>query len=140
MLKIGEVARRSGVGIGTVRFYENKGLLPPPARTASGYRIYPLRAVQQVRFIQHAKSLGFSLREIAELIALKAGDAASSAEVRRRAQAKVADIRDRIAALQRIEAVLGSLVEQCDPAAPLAACPILAALDDDELMEKVRSE
>jgi MerR family copper efflux transcriptional regulator len=69
-LTIGVVARRVGVAIDTIRYYEREGLLPEPARRASGYRSYGEGAVTQLRFIRRAKELGFTLEEIRELLAL----------------------------------------------------------------------
>src|SRR5881394_2167200 len=96
MLSIGQVARRAGVGVETVRFYEREGLLEEPARKASGYRQYTGDVVARLRFIKRAKDLGFTLREIAELLALRSDPDNPCAEVRQRAQAKVADIDARI--------------------------------------------
>ena len=70
-LSIGKVARRAGIGVETIRFYEREGLLAPPARKASGYRIYSEQVLSRIQFIRHAKDLGFSLREIKELLQLK---------------------------------------------------------------------
>ena len=69
-MKIGEVARAAGVGIDAVRFYEREGLLPKPARRPSGYREYTPAAVVDLRFIKRAKQLGFSLKEISELLSI----------------------------------------------------------------------
>ena len=79
---IGKVARQAGVGVETVRFYEREGLIPSPLRGTSGYRQYPEITVSRIRFIRRAKSLGFSLREIRELISLRVDPAGSSAEVK----------------------------------------------------------
>src|SRR5688572_6021621 len=92
---IGELARQAGVGIETVRFYERQGLLEEPKRRASGYRQYDVEAVAVLRFIRRAKELGFTLREIKALLALRLDDSASRADVREQAKAKVADIEAR---------------------------------------------
>ena len=70
-ITIGELASRTGVGIETIRFYEKKGLIPDPERSHSGYRQYPEDAVRRIRFVLHAKDLGFSLAEIGELLSLR---------------------------------------------------------------------
>jgi DNA-binding transcriptional MerR regulator len=70
-LSIGKVARRAGIGVETIRFYEREGLLAAPARRDSGYRLYPERVIGRIRFIRRAKELGFSLKEIKELLQLK---------------------------------------------------------------------
>src|SRR5215468_10396737 len=91
-LTIGQVARQVGVGVETVRFYERQGLLEQPARRESGYRQYAEDVVARLRFIRRAKELGFSLKEVAELIALDADPATSCGDVKQRAEAKIADI------------------------------------------------
>src|SRR5215469_14163370 len=103
LLTIGQLARRAGVGIETVRFYERQGLLAEPARRASGYRQYTEDVVTRLRFIRRAKELGFSLREIAELIALRLDPTKTCGDVRRRAKAKVADIEAKIRDLERMK-------------------------------------
>lgn len=70
-LTIGRLAREAGVNSETIRFYERRGLIPKPPRPATGYRRYPPETVRRVRFIRHAKELGFSLKEILELLSLR---------------------------------------------------------------------
>src|SRR5256885_12029790 len=89
ILSIGQVARRAGVGVETVRFYEREGLLEEPPRRASGYRQYPEQVVTRIRFIKRAQRLGFSLREIMELLALRVDGQHSSEEVKLAASAKI---------------------------------------------------
>jgi MerR family mercuric resistance operon transcriptional regulator len=81
-LKTGELAKRAGVNVETLRFYERKGLLPEPQRRASGYRDYPEESVTRIRFIKRAQGLGFSLDEIHELLALRVKPKSPCAEVR----------------------------------------------------------
>jgi len=127
-LTIGEVARQAGVGVETVRFYERQGLLEEPQRRASGYRQYEEEAVAVLRFIRRAKELGFTLREIKGLLALRLDATATRAEVRQQAKAKVADIEARIADLQRMRDALQNLVKKCHGDGATTGCPILAAL------------
>ncbi|HHK60563.1 MAG TPA: MerR family transcriptional regulator [Desulfobacterales bacterium] len=131
-LTIGRLARQSGVGVETIRFYERQGLLPPPARTPANYRIYPEQDVRRLRFIRRAKALGFTLREIRELLDLRHRPDASKKEVRQRAEAKIADLDRRIEELARIRAALQHLVSACDGHGPATDCPILDALEHDE--------
>src|SRR5439155_3345585 len=112
-LSIGEVARRARVGVETVRFYERRGLLEEPARRASGYRQYGEEVVSRLRFIRRAKELGFTLKEIAELIALRLDPSTTSADVRRQARAKLDDLEARIRDLQRIRQILIGLTMSC---------------------------
>ncbi len=131
MMTRGELAQRAGVHAETIRYYEQRGLLPPPQRTAAGYRTYTETDVDRLRFIKRAQELGFSLREIEELLTLEATPGASSGLVRQRALAKIAEIEARIRDLTRIRDTLRRLVAACDGRAPIEHCPILHALHDD---------
>src|SRR5690242_15027629 len=131
-LTIGDVARRAGVGVETVRFYERQGLLEEPQRRASGYRQYDDEAVAVLRFIRRAKELGFTLKEIKGLLALRLDASATRAEVREQAKAKVADIEARIADLQRMRDVLQTLIRKCHGNGAATGCPILEALQGRE--------
>lgn len=131
-LTIGEVARQAGVGIETVRFYERQGLLEEPERRASGYRQFDLEAVAVLKFIRRAKELGFTLKEIKSLLALRLDASATRAEVREKAKAKIADIEAKIADLQRMRDVLEKLVKKCHGAGAATGCPILEALQGRE--------
>ncbi len=128
-LSIGQVAQRAEVGIETVRFYERQGLLLEPARKASGYRQYTKDVVRRLRFIRRAKELGFSLKEIGELLDLRFDPAATCAEVKERTQAKLDDIEAKIRDLQRMKKALAKLTSSCPGRGPLEGCPILEALD-----------
>src|SRR5262245_14308151 len=96
LMTIGQVARQGGVGVETVRFYERRGLLQEPSRKESGYRHYGDETVSRLRFIRRAKELGFSLKEIGELLTLRIDPDTDSGDVKRRAEAKIADIDARI--------------------------------------------
>ena len=111
-LSIGEVAKEAGVGVETVRFYEREGLVPEPGRRPSGYRQYPPDTVRRIRFVQRAKELGFTLREIREL-----------------AVAKLTDVDRKLGELARMRAALASLAASCTGEGPTAECPLLDALD-----------
>ncbi len=128
-MTIGQVARRASVGIETVRFYEREGLLEEPARRESGYRQYQEEAVSRLRFIRRAKELGFSLKEITELLALRVDPATTCSEVRTTAEAKIADVEEKIQALQRIKQALKKLTMACRGGGPISECPILEALE-----------
>ena len=126
---IGKVARFAGVGIETVRFYEREGLIADPPRGPSGYRQYPAETVSRIRFIRRAKELGFSLKEVQELLALRVHPDASSAEMKARAEAKIDDIEAKIRTLQRIRETLVNITAACGGCGPVSECPILDALD-----------
>lgn len=127
-LTIGKVARRAGVGVETVRYYEREGLLPAPPRRGFGFRSYPVETIGRLQFIQRAKRLGFSLKEVRELLELRVGVDVSCADVRQLATAKVADIEDRIRDLHRMGKALRSLAEHCQADGPISDCPILEHL------------
>ena len=131
-LTIGKVASRAGVGIETVRFYEREGLIAEPPRSESGYRHYPEDTVARLRFVKKAKALGFSLKEIRELLSLKAKPSGSCADVRSRATDKIENINQKIAALEAMRRALVGLVEECAGTGPRTECPILNALEAEE--------
>jgi Hg(II)-responsive transcriptional regulator len=131
-LTIGQVARSAGIGVETVRFYERQGLLEEPARRESGYRQYREDVVARLRFIRRAKELGFTLKEIKALLALRLDASATRADVRKQARAKVADIEARIADLQRMRDVLQTLIRKCHGDGSTTGCPILAALQGED--------
>ena len=126
---VGQVARRAGVGIETVRFYERHGLLDEPQRRESGYRQYRDDDVAVLRFIRRAKRLGFTLKEIKALLALRLDGSATRSDVRAQATAKVADIGAKIRDLQRMRDALSVLTATCHGDGPATGCPILEALN-----------
>jgi MerR family copper efflux transcriptional regulator len=128
---IGTIAKRVGVAIDTIRYYEREGLLPPPARRASGYRSYGEGTLTQLRFIRRAKGLGFTLDEIRELLALSHDRQHGVKAVKRRAQQRLLIIDARIADLQRVRAGLATLIEACPGHGAPEQCPILCALTDE---------
>ncbi|WP_266171222.1 MerR family DNA-binding protein [Dyella subtropica] len=131
-LTIGAVAKRVGVAIDTIRYYEREGLLPEPLRRASGYRSYDEGAVRQLRFIRRAKDLGFTLEEIRDLLALSADRHRGVKAVKKRAQERLAAIDERIAELTRVRNGLEQLVEACPGHGSPEQCPILRALVDED--------
>ncbi|MBK6517999.1 MAG: MerR family DNA-binding protein [Polyangiaceae bacterium] len=131
-LTIGGVAKGAEVGVETVRFYEREGLIPEPPRRRSGYRQYPADTVRRVRFIRRAKELGFTLKEISELLSLRVDPRTTCAEVRALARTKIEDVDQRIHELERMKAVLERLARACRGTGPTSECPILDALDAEE--------
>ena len=91
-LTIGQLARKSGVQVETIKFYQRRGLIEQPPRPESGFRKYSAETVRQVRFIRRAKELGFSLQEIGELLGLRVAPGTSCREIKARAEAKLADL------------------------------------------------
>lgn len=129
---IGTVAKRTGVGIDTIRYYEREGLMPAPRRRLSGYRDYDATAVERLRFIRRAKALGFTLEEIRELLALSADRERGVRGVKQRAAARLAEIEQRIWQMQAVRRGLKQLIAACPGHGELTQCPILHALRTDE--------
>ena len=128
-LTIGHLARQAGVNLETVRYYERRGLLPRPPRSAAGYRLFPAEAARRLRFIRRAQELGFSLTEIGDLLSLRVSRGTTSRDIRARAKSKIADIEAKIKSLESMKKTLQKLTTVCDGCAPLAECPILDSLD-----------
>lgn len=131
-MRIGELATRAAVNVQTLRYYERRGLLPEPARRQSGYRQYDNDAVRRVRFIKHAQALGFTLEEIAALMALRVNPGTACPEVESRAEATIGRIDRHIADLRRMRRVLAGLTRACVRQHRTGDCPILQALDDED--------
>lgn len=131
-LTIGQVAKAANVHVETLRYYERRGLVPRPPRAPSTYRRYPEGTVARVRFVKRAQELGFSLREIRDLLSLRAAPKARCADVKRRAEAKIADIEAKLRSLRGMRRALGRLVAECEGKRPVSFCPILASLGPEE--------
>ncbi len=127
-MTIGKTARAAGVGVETIRFYERVGLIRRPPRRTTGYRIYPRETVDRIRFIRRSKALGFSLKEIRDLLDLRLSPRTSCSDIRRRVEAKAADIDERITALRKMRTALTKLAAACRSGGPVGTCPILEAL------------
>lgn len=128
-LKSSALAELGGVNLQTIRFYEREGLLPIPPRLKSGYRVFPETAVHRVRFIKRAQELGFSLKEVRDLLSIQIDPAKDCLDVQRMAKAKVADIESKIGTLQSMRLVLSKLAEACPGCGPSSECPILECMN-----------
>ena len=129
--KIGEVARRADVNKETVRYYEKRDLIPEPDRRRSGYRIFTQRHIDQIKFIKRAQELGFTLREIKELLELRMDEDTSCSSIMKEAQEKYRDVVEKIEDLQRIRDTLIDLIDACAGDGPKGECPILGALEGE---------
>ncbi len=134
-MTIGKLAQRAGVGVETIRFYERKGLIETPLRTASGYRQYSEAVVRRLQFIRRAKELGFTLNEIMELLSLKTSAGVTCASVKQKAEKKIADIDGKLRSLRRMKRALVDLTQTCNGDSSLDECPILNAMDDGASLE-----
>lgn len=130
LLFIGRVARAAGVSVHTIRYYERRGLLRPPQRTQSGYRVYEQAVVDQLRFIQRAHALGFSLAEVKEILRLKYAAQSPCACVRRRLRQRLAEIEQEMKRLRTVRAEVRACLDSSRHLRPLphaasAICPII---------------
>jgi MerR family mercuric resistance operon transcriptional regulator len=126
---IGELARRAGVNVQTVRYYERRGLLDEPERRDSGYRVYHTSVLQRLRFIRRAQELGFTLGEIGELLQLRLEHTTTAGAVKQRAERKIAEIDGKLRDLTRIRNALTHLAGRCHGGrGPTGDCPLLEAL------------
>jgi DNA-binding transcriptional MerR regulator/copper chaperone CopZ len=129
-MTIAHAAQAAGVGVETIRFYERRGLIARPRKPANGgFRQYDAETVARIRFVRQAQELGFSLREIEDLLSLRADPQADCAEVRAQAITKRDEVEQKIVQLQRIRAALETLVASCPGSGALRACTILDAID-----------
>lgn len=131
-IRIGELAARAEVSIDTLRYYERRGLLAEPPRRASGYRAYSPDAVERIRFIQRAQALGFTLQEIADLLALRGDSGHACDAVEARARAALDRIERKIHDLIRMRRALHHYVDACACHDPLDSCPLLRELGGTE--------
>jgi DNA-binding transcriptional MerR regulator len=113
-LRIGEVARRTRLRIDAIRYYQKRGLVPNPARTRGGFRIFGGREIRMLEFIRDAQKLGFTLREIHELLALRAGNDHSCERMRDLLAQKLSEVRRKIRELRELENELSIDLERCE--------------------------
>jgi len=130
-VRTSEVAARAEVNVETLRYYERRGLLAQPARSASGYRAYPPEAVWVVRFVKRAQAMGFTLADIEELLQLAEGGPDACEAVRSMACIRIEDLDRRIADLRSMRDALAQLVETCDLPRGRRDCPLLHALNPE---------
>ncbi len=128
-LTIGRLAQKTGLGRETIRYYERRGLISPPPRSASGYRDYPQEAIGVLGFIKGAQALGFTLREVAELQALIGESKAVCGDMRDRALLKLEDIETKIKRLRSIRQSLKKIIKACPGKGPLSECSIVVGLE-----------
>jgi MerR family mercuric resistance operon transcriptional regulator len=129
---IGQLAKKAQVNVETVRYYERRELIPRPPRRESGYRKYSQDIVARIHFIKRAQELGFTLKEISELLYLRVAHGTTCADVKKRAEIKIADIEQKIRALESIRKALTKLVALCRGKGPTGECPIMEVLETKE--------
>jgi len=127
-LSIGQLAKRANVNLETIRYYERRGMLPQPPRNKSGYRQYSQEDVKRTDFIKRCQALGFSLKEIAELLSLRVDPNSTCADMKRRIEEKISDVERKVADLNRIREALLRLSDRCTGKGPIGKCPVLEEL------------
>ena len=128
-LTISRLASLAGVGVETIRYYQRLGLITEPAKPLSGYRTYSVETLKQLKFIARAKQLGFTLKEIAELMQLDSSDCVTTRQL---AQDKLGLIQKKITDLQAMTQILQELIDTCETTSAQPTCPILQALSRDD--------
>jgi len=132
MLNIGQVAKQTGVTVETIRFYEKQELIAKPQRSDAGYRQYPLDTLKRIRFIQHCKEVGFTLKDIGELLALRQEPGASCTEIKLCTMQKIEEVDQKIHDLNQIREALARMIMKCSGHGALSECPILEELELDD--------
>ena len=127
-LTIGKLAKAAGVGIETIRYYQQRSLLPVP-ESSGAYRHYPVALGERIRFIKRAQELGFSLEQVSELLLLE--DGADRAAIRRIANERLEEIQTKLADLTRMQAALSHLIDTCEHTGKESPCPIISTLTKD---------
>ena len=128
-LTIGQLAKQAHVNVETVRYYERRGLILTPPRRATGYRQYSPGAVARIRFIKRAQEVGFTLKEIQELLSLRVAPGTTCADIRQRTELKISEVGRKIRDLNTMKNALNILKSACKGRGPSSDCPILEALE-----------
>ena len=124
-----QLARESNVNLETIRYYERRGLIPKPPRNASGYRQYSQEDIARTKFIKRAQALGFSLKEISEILSLRMEPGTTCGDIKAKVEAKIEDVEQKIEDLQQMRQALLKLVSKCTGKGPVGLCPILEMLN-----------
>ena len=130
---IGDLGKRTGVKVVTIRYYEKIGMLQDPPRSEGGQRAYEHNHLRRLSFIKRSRELGFSLAEIKALLQLEHTEETSCDDVKALTLEHINDIRNKIADLKRMESLLEDMAAQCDQGA-ISGCPILDALAATEVV------
>jgi len=128
----GKLAKRSGVNIETLRYYEKRNLIDPPRRSEAGYRLYTPADILRIRFIKNAQKLGFTLKEIRELLKLRIKVNTSCDSVLKKAEHKRTEIMVKIKDLKSMKRALDQLIHKCEQSIPTEDCPILESFESNK--------
>jgi len=130
MHPIGEASKQSGVSIETIRYYERSGLLPPPARSASGRRLYDSDGIARLRFVRRCRALGFPLSDVRDMLGLIAGDVSKCDAIQKIASANLKAVQSRITELSQMAQTLSEMIRDCDSGND--GCPMAKRLLETE--------
>ncbi len=125
-MQIGQLSKKTGCNIETIRYYEKRGLLPSPPRTAGGYRLYDPDHLKRLTFVMRSRDLGFSMAEIEKLLSLVDEHQLTCHDMHQQTLAHVGDIQSKIADLKRLERVLTEIASKCSDGT-VPECPIIDA-------------
>lgn len=128
-LTVGQVAKKANVSHDTVRLYERYGLIETPERAPNSYRQYTQEAILRLTFIKRAKAMGFTLKEIAELLEIRRTSKNTCDDVHEQATSKLTDVAQKIKELQRLRTALKKVIDTCEQHKPDSPCPLLAMLE-----------
>ncbi|MGP0565487.1 MULTISPECIES: heavy metal-responsive transcriptional regulator [unclassified Nitrospina] len=135
-----KLAQQCGINIEVLRYYEKKGLIEPPARSPSGYRLYTDDYIHRIQFIRNAKEVGFTLSEISELLRLRTTRTRQCRTVMTQAEKKLTEVDQKIQSLQSIKKALKGLISKCQKTVPSEECPILTSFDSGKRSRRNRME
>ncbi|HHF7380188.1 TPA: heavy metal-responsive transcriptional regulator [Legionella anisa] len=128
LLTIGQVAKQAHVSLDTIRLYERYGLIKEPQRAANGYRQYPEEIIDCLKFIARAKNMGFTLKEIKELLVIHQTSQHRCGDVKQRTLGKLKQVHEKIEELRRLETALQQLLNTCEQQQPNDLCPLFTTL------------
>lgn len=129
LLTIGQVAKRAGVTHDTIRLYERYGLIEKPERAPNGYRQYTEEVINRLRFINRAKVMGFTLKEIAELLEIRRTSQNTCDDMHEQATLKLTDVDQKLSELQQLRQALKKVIDTCEQQKPGSPCPLLNLLE-----------
>ena len=137
-MKIGELAKNTGVSVQTIRYYEKQGILPKAPRTESGYRTYDKEVIDIILFIKHAQDLGFTLAKIKRLLKIKSSKNLSGSSVKEFLEQEIDEINKKLTALNIMKRSLSQLNQSCSGDMPVCECPILKSIQTPGKTKKKR--